>query len=90
MQDEAGQAKAGARTFTLDVAGTVLEDLKVRIRKSENGEFQWTAYAKNGRKLAWSGETYENAAHAAKMAKELFPTALVVDERGAEFVLDKK
>lgn len=78
--------------FTIDVVGTVLDGLKVKVRKSStgSGEFLWTAFAKNGRKLAWSGETYESGQHAARMARELFPTALIVDERDAEFVLSEK
>jgi uncharacterized protein DUF1508 len=77
-------------SYTIDVAGTVLEDLEVKVHEAGNGEFHWTAYAKNGRKIATTGETYQSADHAARMAHELFPTAKVTNARGVEFVLSEK
>jgi hypothetical protein len=63
---------------------TVLEGLTVKVRKADNGEWLWTAYARNGRKVATTGETYKDREHAERMAGELFPTAEIITERSEE------
>lgn len=75
---------------TLDIAGTVLEGLEVKIHRSDNGEYHWTAYAANGRKIATTGETYQSQQHAAKMAVELFPTARIRAADGNDWQFDAK
>lgn len=54
---------------------TALDGLVVKVHEGENGEWFWTAYARNGRKVATTGETYQDRDHAERMARELFPTA---------------
>lgn len=51
-----------------------LKNRKVQIYQSRrNGQFGWRVIAKNGQRIAVSGETYEKRKHAEKMAAELFP-----------------
>ena len=69
---------------------TVLDGLVVKVHEGENSEWFWTAYARNGRKVATTGETYQDKDHAAKMAQELFPTAEVKDESGHRFAPETK
>ena len=46
---------------------------RIRIYKDKDGDWRWTLYAPNNRKVAVSGEGYENKAHAERMARKLFP-----------------
>lgn len=49
----------------------------IQIYRSErNGQYGWRYMARNGRKVAIAGETYEKEAHAEKMARELFAAQL--------------
>lgn len=41
--------------------------------KKVKGQWGWRVIAANGKRIAISGELYKNKAHAAKMAKRLFP-----------------
>ena len=46
--------------------------MKIQIFKDKKGEWRWTMTARNGRKLATSGEGYKNKSHCTRMAKKLF------------------
>jgi uncharacterized protein YegP (UPF0339 family) len=51
-----------------------LKNRKVQIYQSRrNGQFGWRLIAKNGQRIAVSGETYEKRKHAEKMVAELWP-----------------
>lgn len=76
--------------YTIDVAGTLLEGLVVKVHDAGNGEYHWTAYGRNNRKLGTTGETYQSRDYAAQAAHELFPTAKIVFENGDSFVPETK
>ena len=46
---------------------------RLHIYKDRKGEWRWTLFAKNGKKLACSGEGYTRASHCRKIALRLFP-----------------
>lgn len=46
---------------------------KAKVYKDEKGEWRWTLIARNGRKVACSGEGYKNRAHCVRMVAKLFP-----------------
>jgi hypothetical protein len=75
--------------FTIDVAGTLLDGLVVKVHESGD-EWHWTAWAKNHKKVGTTGETYENREYAAQAASELFPTARVEFEDGTPFTVETK
>lgn len=43
------------------------------VHRGRKREWLWTLYAANGRKIATTGESHKNRAHAVKMARALFP-----------------
>ena len=47
----------------------------VVVYKDDAGEWRWTAFAANNKKVATSGEGYRNRKYAAKVAKDLYPDA---------------
>ena len=52
--------------------------MRIEIYQDRAGEWRWTFYASNGRKIADSGEGYAseyNAVRAARRLKELGPSA---------------
>ena len=82
---------SGDKLHTIDIEGTVLDGLRVKISEAANDEYHWTAFAKNGAKVGTTGETYVSAEHAAKMAHELFPTVTEIEgPNGETFRLDVK
>lgn len=76
--------------FTIDVVGTLLDGLVVKVREADNGEWHWTAFSRNNRKVATTGETYQDREWAAQAAHELFPTAKIEFESGEPFVPETK
>lgn len=55
---------------------------RVGVYRDSSGEWRWSAHAKNGEKIASSGEGYENRAHAIEMATGQHPDAeLIVHDR---------
>ncbi len=44
----------------------------LKVYKDRRGEFRWTLFASNGRKLADSGEGYKRKLTCARMAHSLF------------------
>ena len=50
---------------------------RVEIYKDEAGEFRWRGIARNGRVIAESGEGYNNRMYCQKMARALFPLAVI-------------
>lgn len=48
--------------------------MKIHIKKSTvHRQFFWRVHARNGKCVAYSGETYKSRAHCVRMAKRLFP-----------------
>jgi len=45
--------------------------MKFIVSKDRKGEFRWTLYASNGRKIAVSGEGYKRRSHANKMIRRI-------------------
>lgn len=43
-----------------------------RVRKDRAGQWRWTLFARNGKKIACSGEGYARRGHAVAMALKLF------------------
>lgn len=56
----------------------------VTVYVDANGEYRWTAKARNNETVADSSEGYKNWSHAERMAHELFPNASVVLDINAE------
>lgn len=52
--------------------------MKVTIYKDRRGEWRWTLYARNGRKVACSGEGYTKRATCARMSRRLFGSIYLV------------
>jgi len=50
---------------------------RVEIYKDDGGEWRWTAVAKNGKVIADSAEGYNNRMFCQKMARALFPLAVI-------------
>lgn len=48
---------------------------RVVVYKDDAGEWRWTAYSKNGKKVAASGEGFRNRLYAWKVAGDLHPDA---------------
>lgn len=49
--------------------------MRGHVYEDDRGEWRWTLFAANGRKVACSGEGYRRRGHCAAMARKLFPTA---------------
>ena len=49
----------------------------VLIYQDEAGEYRWTAWSANNKKVADSGEGYVNRGWAKRMAKEMYPEARI-------------
>jgi uncharacterized protein YegP (UPF0339 family) len=68
------------------------DTITIYASKKVKGQFGWRYTAKNGRKLATSGELYKNRAHAARMVDKLFGCSTVlgrVDVIGAKSATTK-
>lgn len=50
---------------------------KIEIYKDGAGEFRWRGLAKNNKIVADSGEGYNNRMYCQKMARALFPAAVI-------------
>jgi len=50
---------------------------RVHLYRDRKGEWRWTLFAANGRKLANAGEGYTKRQHCSRMARSLFPTAVM-------------
>lgn len=49
-----------------------MTNMHVKVYKDRAGQWRWTLYARNGRKIATCGEGYKNRKHATKMVRRLF------------------
>ena len=47
--------------------------------KDQGGEYRWNRRSENGNIVSTSGEGYKNKSHALKMATELNPGTIIVD-----------
>ena len=50
---------------------------RVVVYKDDSGEWRWTAFAANNKKVASSGEGYRNRLYAWRQAKALYPDDIV-------------
>lgn len=46
---------------------------RLHVYKDRKGEWRWTLYARNGKKLANSGEGYKRARNCYAIARRIFP-----------------
>ena len=46
---------------------------RLHVYKDRKGEWRWTLFAQNGKKLANSGEGYKRRSYCTKIAKRIFP-----------------
>ena len=46
---------------------------RLHVYRDKKGEWRWTLFAQNGKKLACSGESYKRHSYAKRIARRLFP-----------------
>lgn len=46
---------------------------RLKVYRDRAGQWRWTLYAANGRKVATCGESYTRQTHCRRMAQRLFP-----------------
>jgi uncharacterized protein YegP (UPF0339 family) len=46
---------------------------RLKVYRDRRGEWRWTLFARNGKKLANSGEGYKRRAYCSGIARRLFP-----------------
>lgn len=49
----------------------------IEIERAKNGEYLWRYKAANGKKISWSGETYQNRQQAITMAQTGSPVMMI-------------
>lgn len=56
----------------------------VRVYTDKAGEWRWTAYSNNGRKLADSGEGFKSESYCLAAVEQAFPLTRVVADQDSD------